>query len=178
MALSHFKILTIFGNLQRAVNPSLKWLKRLLLHDCILQSKQHFYQKCVISCRPNDKTPAGQPKCRLCPKVDCYNFKFQIELKQNKERKKRSNNGQLWKCWEERGVTVQHHAVNMLTRNTISHILRPLMTIHSEWFSSCLMMQHLHQTLLSDIIVNFLFSVGLKARQPTRGLSLRNEKWV
>lgn len=33
-----FKIWTIFGNLQRAVNHSLKWLKRIALHDCILQS--------------------------------------------------------------------------------------------------------------------------------------------
>lgn len=117
MALSHFKILTIFGNLQRAVNPSLKWLKRLIwcvffclcttvffIYIFFLQSKQHFIKKMLWS-------PVGprQNACRttrsvhadfLCPPqkkshswlATTSNFKI---TKNNRSDLERKHNGAL-----------------------------------------------------------------------------------
>lgn len=109
MALSHFKILTIFGNLQRAVNPSLKWLKRLgcciffvvsaRLYLFFLQSKQHLSKKknVVISCRSTTKRLQDNQKCScrlpLSQKVDLLQlYYFFFLLKTRKEiRERRSD---------------------------------------------------------------------------------------
>lgn len=47
------------------------------------------------------------------PKLICYSFKFHVEL--HLKRKIKSDNGHLptSKSWEEHGVTVQHHVVNL-----------------------------------------------------------------
>lgn len=148
MALSLFKILTIFGNLQRAVNHSLKWLKKACSARLYFTIKTAFIKKC-------DLLLVGQQQniCRTSAMITTINAVSLSQswlaaasnlLLQELNLKKEATMGNfLCKRWEEHGVTV-HHVVNMLTRNTISHIFRPLMTIHSEWFSSCFMLWHLH----------------------------------
>lgn len=91
MALSQFKILTIFGNLQRAVNP-LKWLKkadsaRLLYIYIFLQSNSIFfsYQKCVCDLL-YDKTTCRTTQVFnadfLCPKVDLLQLQISYRTEQ------------------------------------------------------------------------------------------------
>lgn len=96
MALNLFKILTIFGNLQRVVNH-FKWLKKACsarLYDTI---KTAFIKKSVISCRPTARQL--QDICNddnqninadFWHKVD--SLQLQIPFTQEA---KRSNSGQL-----------------------------------------------------------------------------------
>lgn len=58
------------------------------------------------------------------PKLTRYSFRFHRELNKKKEKeKKEATMGNFLR--KEHGATVQHHVVNMLTRNT-SHQSHPL----------------------------------------------------
>lgn len=103
MALYLLKILTIFGNLQRAVDHSLKWLKKACsarLYDTI---KTAFIKKVWSPVGPQQShrgtsavmTTETLMQTSFVPKLTRYSFKFHVELDL---KTKRSNNGRLPKC--------------------------------------------------------------------------------
>lgn len=147
---------------QRAVNHSVKLAlkkkrKRLVLHHCVIQSKQHLsnlekrQQRSVITCRPRRweraRPPASSTWTPCDPqKLTCYNFKFRVKLKRvcfsffnskqqvTSKLKERSLKEKYKK--KKKGQTPPTPVSPCWAQSATSIGLE--MKIHSEWLSSLL----------------------------------------
>lgn len=85
MALSLFKILTIFGNFAKGCDSFFKMAQKADSARPYFTIKNSIYQKGLTSCR----TSKASLQAFFVPKSTCYSFKFLIEIKKEEREKKR-----------------------------------------------------------------------------------------